>query len=234
LYQSAELSDSLLTANGLNLQAVFNIHELPEEILSALESTCVDYDNYGQLILLGHGGKTLWHALEKSAMQSDNPVDDFSIRTIQQFFQEQSENHQYQIIYPGDTSLDLQQLGQLAGWHHPSPFKVGINKQWGSWFAYRAAILTNTHYKASHTIIDESPCNSCSNKPCIKACPGLAIDEDGFKLETCVNFRKQAASICRHQCLARCSCPVAENHRYSEAQMHYHYSVSMRIIEEFY
>jgi epoxyqueuosine reductase len=234
LYQSGELRDSLLTANGLNLQAVFNINELPETILSALKSTCANFDNYSQLILLGHGGKTLWQTLKKSAIQSDNPVDDFTIHTIQQFFQQQSIACQYQITYPGDTSLDLQQLGELAGWHHPSPFKVGINKQWGSWFAYRAVILTTTHYKTSRTIIGESPCNSCSKKPCIKACPGLAIEVDEFNLATCVSFRKQAASVCRHQCLARCSCPVAEKHRYSEAQMHYHYSVSMKIIEEFY
>ncbi|MDH5570549.1 MAG: hypothetical protein OEY89_02215 [Gammaproteobacteria bacterium] len=223
-----------MTRNGLNLQAIFDIHELPDDILLTLKTYYKKLDNYSQLILLGNGGKTLWQALETSSIHSVNPVDDFTVKTIHDFFSTQTEHHKYKIIYPDDTPLGLQRLGELAGWHHPSPFKIGINTQWGSWFAYRAVILSNTCYKVSSTIRENSPCNQCHNKICIKTCPGMAIEEGEFKLERCVTFRKKTNSPCRYQCPSRLSCPVAEEQRYSKEQIRHHYSASMKIIEEHY
>ena len=234
MYQSNDLAGSLLSERGLNLQAIFNIDQLPVSILAALKNTQPEIEKYTQLILLAHGGQTLWQALKTSGLKSDNPVDDFSIDSVHQFFKKHYETNQYTIIYPGESALDLQQLGQLAGWHHPSPFKVGINKHWGSWFAYRAVILTNTAFKATARIDDTSPCNSCHRTPCIEACPAGAMANNDFRLQACVDYRKQANSSCKDRCLARLRCPVAAHHRYSDEQIHYHYSVSMRVIEKFY
>jgi ferredoxin len=71
----------------------------------------------------------------------------------------------YKIVYPKHQPpffhLNLQSFGELAGWHHSSPFKVGINTDVGSWFAYRLLILANTEFKPSSKVNSQSPCVSC-------------------------------------------------------------------------
>ncbi|MBK7007122.1 MAG: hypothetical protein IPH37_20250 [Burkholderiales bacterium] len=43
------------------------------------------------------------------------------------------------------TALGLQRLGTLAGWHHPSPFMVSIDSQWGGWTAYDTMSAVTHH-----------------------------------------------------------------------------------------
>lgn len=224
---------SLLDQNGLNLQAIFNLADLPEDILNTLNNSTNTLLPYKQLILLAHGGSRLWQALATNGLAADNPVDDFSIKIARAFFTQHHPDLNYEIIYPGPAPIGLQQLGHLAGWHHDSPFKVGVNKHWGSWYAYRAVVLTDSAFTPTLNTDLQSPCTNCTEKFCITACPAGACDRD-FELMKCINFRKQPASPCRNQCLARLACPAGAEHRYSDAQVHYHYSVSMKTIEEYY
>ena len=50
--------------------------------------------------------------------------------------------------------------------------QVGINQDWGSWFAYRVALLadTATGHQKPGTVLS---CQGCAGKPCIMACPRL-------------------------------------------------------------
>ncbi|MCW8983559.1 MAG: hypothetical protein OQK13_05910 [Gammaproteobacteria bacterium] len=218
---------------GLNLQHVFNFDELPPDLISNLEGLGYELAPYRQLILIGHGGRALWEAMNHSGIISDDPIDDFTIGEIEQSFANAHHEHHYQIIYPGDQPLSLQQLGSLAGWHHPSPFMVGINSEWGSWYAYRAVVLADSHFEPTQPVASESPCETCGSRLCVDSCPGGAL-EDGFELQRCVGYRKLKGSNCKDRCLARMSCPVAPQHRYSEEQIRYHYSISMRMIETLY
>jgi hypothetical protein len=55
-----------------------------------------------------------------------------------------------------------------------------------------------------------------------------------FDLEKCLGYRKQEGSRCKGTCVARVSCPVGSTHRYSDEQIHHSYSLSMRVIEQYY
>ncbi len=225
-----ELKPEILSDNGLNLLHVFNISALPHSIIDSLG---LQQSKYQQLILVGHGGRKLWNFLPQTRPHPENRIDDFSQATITNWLNTAHPTLNYELVYPLSQTINLITLGQLAGWHHESPFKVGINSQWGTWFAYRAVILANSQFKVSPPFEPPSPCTSCQHKPCISHCPAGACESGSLNINTCINYRKQAESNCMNTCHARLSCPVQQKHRYTDAQLDYHYTESLKIINQF-
>lgn len=219
-----------LDAAGLNLQAIFEIADLPPAIAAQLEGA----GNFRQLLLIGHGGRRLWDAVQASGIASADPIDDFTVATIEGWFAEQLPGCDHAIVYPGSRNVGLQALGQLAGWHHASPFMVGINARWGSWYAYRAVVLAATAFQPQREAAGVSPCAVCVSRACVGACPGEALNGPALALEKCIAWRKQPASSCRASCLARLACPVGREHRYAAEQLRHSYGISLRMIEARY
>ena len=221
----------ILSQHGLNLHAVLDIKSLPQDIRQQLIKYYNDLSSYSQLILIGNGGKLFWKTLRKFSNNSKNPVDDFSCSLANKWIDSLANSFSCKIIYPPACDISLQKLGLLAGWHHRSPFMVGINNQWGTWFAYRAVILADSTFEVSHNIKPGlSPCMKCTNKLCITQCPGKAVTEKEFSLDDCINYRQLKNSFCRTTCQSRISCPVATEHQYTEEQINYHYSRSLQAI----
>lgn len=231
-YQSFD--KALLDGAGLNRQAVFNLDALPEDVAAQVRAGCASSHPYRQLILIGHAGKTLWESVSAAGITSDDPVDDFSMHTVRHWFAQCHPHNRYEIIYPGTHAVGLQRLGLLAGWHHASPFMVGIDATWGTWYAYRALVVADTHFEPTTPVRSEHPCQSCAGKICIASCPANAMDGAQFDLAKCVAYRKQEDSRCRTTCLSRISCPVGSEHRYGEAQIRHVYLGSLRAIERYY
>ena len=222
--------NTALKEAGLNLHAIFNLDCLPKKIRSELQSLCKDLNAYRQLILIAHGGQKLWTMIQPNLAGSDHPIDEYSTDIVTKLCKNHAEIKDYKVIYPSQSPIGLQSLGELAGWHHPSPFRVGINQQWGSWFAYRAVVLTDSDFQTTEKINDTSPCNTCEEKSCIASCPGKALEKE-FSLQKCLSYRKTADSLCKDRCLARMACPIAEAHQYPLEQIQYHYGISMKMIE---
>lgn len=218
-----------LNAQGLNLQAIFNLEDLPPDVLAALP---VDRNGpYRQLLLVGQRGGLLWQQLALQGMDGEDPIDTFSQTQVSAWLNQQHPGQRFRFVFPGATAVGLQRLGTLAGWHHPSPFMVGVNSEWGSWFAYRAVVLTDTAMVPTAPLVSTSPCPACASRICVSRCPANALS-DGFNLSACLDYRRQPGSACQDRCLARNSCPVGEVHRYSDAQISYHYGQSMKVIEK--
>lgn len=215
---------------GLNRQHVFDLCTLPADLADRLDIRTGER----QLILFGHGGRRLWECVQASGIGGDNPIDDYSMRTVAQWFAEQLPDRRYRFLFPGDQPIGLQALGNLAGWHRPSPIMVGVDRQWGSWYAYRAVVVADTEFQPSPAQIDRSPCVDCPGQPCIAACPAGALRDGHFDLETCSRFRLQPESPCSHGCLARQACPVGSEHRYDDAQIRHSYVRSLAVIRQYY
>lgn len=218
-----------LNAQGLNLQAVFNVRDLPDDVQTALPPK--DGSPYRQLLLIGHRGRLLWQQLALQGMVGEHPVDAFTRDHVNAWLASEQPGLAHCFVYPGPTSVGLQRLGVLAGWHHASPFMVGVNDQWGSWFAYRAVVLADTCLAPTPSLNSTSPCITCATRICVSHCPAKALD-NGYDLAACLAYRQQSDSGCQDRCLARNSCPVGEAHRYSDAQISYHYGRSMHAIEK--
>ena len=215
-----------LLDTGLNLVAIFDLAALPADILAHLGEP-QELQPFRQLILIGHAGPGLWQKLQASPFrQAADPIDRYTLAQVERLFA--ASGHRFKILYPGDGQPPLQRLGRLAGWHHPSPFWLGINREWGSWFAYRAALLADSEFVPTQPLAGDSPCASCADRPCLAACPAAAL-HDG-SLNACLDYRLAEDSRCQRQCPARLTCPVGAEARYSDAQIRYHYDHSLKTL----
>ena len=231
---------SALDAAGLNLHAVFELAELPDALRAGPHALDPEHD-YTQLLLIGNGGSALWAAVEAEGLADADPIDEYSVRQVERWLAVQAAEarvSRWRVVYPGAQALaiDLQSFGRRAGWHHASPFMVGINARWGAWFAYRVAVLADTRFAPTSAWTEVSPCVACTERRCRVACPGQAAGADGglgFALERCLDYRRQTDSACRATCVARLACPVAAHARYSAAQLRHSYSISLAMIERY-
>lgn len=214
-------------ARGLNRQHVFNINELPAAILAGLERRPAER----QLILLGHAGRQLWDCVQAAGIRGEHPIDDHCRQAVTDFFAEHFPDRPYRLPYPGDAPLGLQALGTLAGWHHTSPFMIGVDRHWGSWFAYRAVILCATDFDPTPIVDYGNPCLDCRAQPCIAACPADAAGTP-FKLNACADERLRPGSPCAYGCQARNACPVGAAHRYDESQIRHSFAQSLAMLRQ--
>lgn len=228
--QRAPLPADFLDEAGLNRQFVFDLAALPAEMRTALAPQAGER----QLILFGHGGRRLWECVQASGMGGDDPIDDYSILTVERWFADYQPGRRYRLLFPGKQPIGLQALGSLAGWHETSPIMVGVDKEWGSWYAYRAVAIADTDFQPSLPQHGRSPCPSCAPRPCIHACPAGALAGSQFDLEKCSRYRLQAESACALGCLARQACPVGSEHRYLPEQIAHSYSRSLAFIRRYY
>ena len=164
-------------------------------------------------------------------MEGAHPIDEFSRSQVTAWLARHQSDVRYRFVFPGPTGVGLQRLGLLAGWHHPSPFMVGVNAAWGSWFAYRAVVLADTDLATTAPVSAPSPCLDCASRICVSQCPAGALNA-GFDLSACLAYRCQSDSACQDRCLARNSCPVGAAYRYSDAQISYHYGQSMAMVRK--
>ena len=233
---NVDLGIQWLAAKGLNLFACFDCAQLPASILRVIVENGFDVEQFPRLLLLGHGGRRLWEEIRRTDGLVDNPFDEISIALTKQFLRNYLANPPAHFIYPTtDIPLPLQQLGTLAGWHHPSPLGVGINGVYGLWFAYRAAVLTTDIVAPTPPMTAASPCECCTKRPCVGACPAQAVGHAGdFQADACFAQRLIANSSCAERCLARLVCPYFREHQYTNEQVRYHYRLSLATLRQYH
>ena len=105
---------AILNDAGLLRQAVFNIADLPPDVAASLHDSGEQPQPWKQLILIGHAGRKMWEAVKASGMESQDPIDDFTVRTVQQWFAARQPNNRYDIVYPGTRPVGLQSLGSFT------------------------------------------------------------------------------------------------------------------------
>lgn len=217
-----------LASRGLNLVAVFDLAALPGGVRDRLAGAVTDIEQFRQVLLIAHGGLRFWSALQEAGMQGDDPVDSFSTHVVADWFSSVLPGVRTEILYPlTDSPVPLVELGTLAGWHYASPFRVGINDAFGSWFAYRALVLADSDLPATPAMAGSNPCDGCVTQPCIRACPAGAVHKEKFDASACYDHRLTSGSNCASTCMARAACPVAREHTYSPSQTAYHYERSL-------
>ncbi len=205
-------------------------------LFSILASATIDEpgvpDNSESLLLIGSAGVDLWKKMPVSFLDRENPIDEYSRQRVAEILQRELPGEDCRILFPAASLSDplpsLQKLGEIAGWHSPSPLGLGINEQFGLWFAYRAVVSVARPLTASRLDERPSPCVSCVEKPCVSSCPASAITFGRHPdLKSCVQFRAKSASPCAERCLSRLGCPVATQWRYSQEQLSYFYRRSL-------
>jgi len=205
---------SQLAQCGLNIFATAPVASLPVPLREAVPAGF----ERSTLCLVGHGGRELWNHLPHPLDSAENPIDRFVLRQIERF--------QPTVLYPHSTLVyPLTQLGRYFNVARPSLVGLDIHPVFGLWFAYRAVFLTDMELPVVPAAAPfASPCETCADKPCVKACPSQAVSVDGFQLGACATYRLSENSSCLSACHSRIACPVGAGHRYSEEQLRYHMS----------
>ena len=159
---------AFLDAAGLNRQHVFNLADLPADLVAPLAPAAHER----QLILFGHAGRRLWECVQAEGIRSAHPIDEYSVRTVAHWLAQALPTAQTRRLYPGTQPIGLQRLGAIAGWHHAAPFMVGIDPVWGSWFAYRVAILADTDLPASAPLVTPASLRKLQRQALHQRLPG--------------------------------------------------------------
>jgi hypothetical protein len=194
----------------------------------------------GVLLFLGLGGAFG----DRTRLDSSdrNPFDERARSLVLPFIEGCLREHDpdTKLVYPTPgISVNLMAWLAAAKAQYPSRLGIGIRPDCGTWFAVRAAVVTNLPGPAEAWLRErfpgldpgsESPCASCDETPCERACPAGAIDTS-FHLLRCVDQRLLPDSPCAPRCDARLACPVGRDFRYREAHLAHHYGASLKMLQ---
>ena len=90
--------------------------------------------------------------------------------------------------------------------------------------AYRAALLFAERIDIPPPGVRARPCDTCTDRPCLSACPVGAFTELAYRVDLCISHISSPAGVmCIGEgCRARDACPVGRAFRYPAEQMRFH------------
>ena len=92
------------------------------------------------------------------------------------------------------------------------------------WHGYRGALLFDVAFALPPRARRASPCESCSERACLRGCPVSAFGASGFDAGACARelARVPEPACMGGACLARRACPVGRDYAYLPAQARFH------------
>ena len=177
------------------------------------------------ILLVGSAGPAVWEHFSKSPEFElpQHPLDNWTERVVGEIAAWQGA----EAVYPfgGPPYWPFQQWGLRCRNMSTSPLGVLVHRRYGPWFAFRGALLYAQDVTSGLPHVEEGPCPSCEDKPCLDACPAGAITrEHGFEADTCRNYvRENANHDCAERgCLVRHACPYGRDYAYLRPQASFH------------
>jgi hypothetical protein len=177
------------------------------------------------LVLVGFVGAENWSAFTASPEAADgrpNPLDRWSSRVIAAIARSLGATPLFP--FDGPPFLPFQRWAQKAEPVYPSPLGILIHPDWGLWHAYRGALAFADRIDLPPPDLRPSPCDSCTDKPCLSACPVGAFTSTGYDVPACVSHvAAPAGADCMIAgCRARRACPVGVGYRHVPVQAEFH------------
>jgi hypothetical protein len=176
------------------------------------------------LVLAGMAGRDGWDAFARSpeaADGADHPLDRWSRRLIETLARDLGAR----ALFPfgGPPYWPFQQWARRAEPVHPSPIGLLIHPRYGLWHSYRGALGFREALDIPEPAAAPSPCDSCSGRWCLKACPVGAFSDTGYDVAACVGHLESApgADCMGFGCQARRACPVGAEHAYGAEQANF-------------
>ena len=182
------------------------------------------------LVLIGNAGSAMWEAFAPERRDESDPLDKWTKRRVDPI----AERHGATPLYPFDRPHPpFQRWALRASVAHSSPIGLLIHPEFGLWHAYRAALLVPDDIGFTGEAARPSPCESCSEKPCLSACPVGAFSKDGYDVPGCANYLAGAKGddcICGG-CAARNACPIGREYRYESDHIAFHMTAFARAMD---
>jgi len=176
------------------------------------------------LVLIGWRGQAGWRHFAAEPEAGDgfpDPLDRWTARVVDGIARACGARPLYP--FAGPPWHPFQSWALAAGIGHKSPIGVLVDADYGPWISFRAALAFADVVDLPERRASASPCDSCSDRPCLSACPVGAYSADGFAVGACRTHLRGAGTLCLEGgCLARHACPVGRTHRQSPAQLAFH------------
>lgn len=173
-------------------------------------------------MLIGTVGGEGFARFEQARHDEPDPMDRWSKRVVDPI----AATLGARAAYPSDKPyLPFQRWAMRAEDVHPSPLGMLIHPVHGLWHAYRAVLLLDRAVSGAPARSGApSPCDSCTAKPCLSACPVDAFAGTSYDVAACAgHLRADTDPRCRSLgCRARDACPIGRDSRYGEAQIRFH------------
>jgi hypothetical protein len=173
------------------------------------------------IVLAGMAGREGWRAFAASPEASDglaDPLDRWSRRVTGALARELGG----QALFPfgGPPFLPFQRWAQRAEPVHSSPIGLLIHPRYGLWHSYRGALGFHKALAIPEPAPVPSPCQSCTGRWCLSACPAGAFSPGAYDVAACAGYLKSAAGrdCMAGGCQARRACPVGVEHAYGPEQ----------------
>jgi len=176
------------------------------------------------LVLLGNVGPAMWEAFRRT--RAERPelagLDAWTREVVSAIASDVGAR----AIFPfeGPPYWPFQRWAQRAEPVHASPLGVLIHPKFGLWHAYRAALLFADRLPLPPRVEAESPCATCADRPCLRACPAGAFSVSGYDVPACAaHLQADPPALCMTAaCLARRACPVGKEFLYPSGQREHH------------
>ncbi len=167
------------------------------------------------IVLIGVTGRSGWDAFAGSREARDgaeHPLDRWSRRVIDALARDLGAVGLYP--FGGPPHLPFQQWARRAEPVHFSPLGMLIHPTHGLWHSYRGALGLAEALDLPAVEATPSPCETCSGRPCLSACPVGAFTVNGYDVAACAaHLRSAAGADCMERgCRARRACPVGAAH----------------------
>jgi hypothetical protein len=219
--ETSTFPDLLATAAAEGLMTRGYFHPAPDDGVPPMS----DGAAAGTLVLLGHAGGSMWPCFSASPEARDgatDPLDRWSRRIVDAL----ARRFDAVALYPfgGPPYLPFQRWAMRAGSVSRSPLGILIHPEYGLWHGYRAALAVAARWPLPPADRRPSPCESCTGRPCLHACPVDAFTDRGYAVADCrAHLDRAEGQPCRDGgCLARGACPVGREYSYGPGQMRFH------------
>lgn len=177
----------------------------------------------GAVAIIGSAGPDFWRTVRGKLPDGAHPLDRWTRATLEEL----AARYRAGALFPfgGPPHLPFQRWAQRADPHlQPSPLGLLIHPEYGLWLGLRGALLFGESLEMPEQDAVDSPCLTCSDKPCLSTCPVGAFRPGRYEVPDCLAY---LATLSGQPCMtlgcaARRACPVgrAYAHLPEQAQLH--------------
>lgn len=179
-------------------------------------------EGMGTLLMLGPDEPGFWPAFTAAPEYQDgkpDPMDRWSKRVIGAW----ADTRGGRAIFPADGPpyAPFYSWALRTGRLHASPILLLVHDCAGLMVSFRGALALPERIALPDP--PPSPCDSCTARPCLTACPVDALGPRGYDVEGCKGWLRGAGTDCREAgCRARRACPVSRRHGRLPEQSAFH------------
>ncbi len=175
------------------------------------------------VVMVGNAGPAVWRIFDDNRPPGANPMNRWTRDVLDDVAEDLGAAAHYP--FDGPPWLPFQRWAQRADVVFPSPVGMLIHPDHGLWHAYRGALAFKGEVEGLPQRDERaSPCETCTDKPCLTTCPVAAFDGTRYDVDACAGHmrRPEGADCLDLGCRARRACPVGRDAVYVPAQARFH------------